>query len=82
MTSGDEAADGGMTADRLADCRERIDGIAERPFDEQAATLEFVHESLTAELDELLQRDRDDDAPSSSSGARSVQADRAEDAPR
>lgn len=72
MTSGDEAAGRGMTVDRLAECRERIDGIADRPFDEQAATLEFVHESLTAELDELLHRDRDEDPPSSSAdGARS-----------
>lgn len=68
MTSGgedDRALSHGMTVDRLAACRERIDGIADRPFDEQAATLEFVHESLTAELDELLHRDRDEDPPPS-----------------
>lgn len=42
-----------MTTDRLAECRARLDGISEQPFDEQAAILEFVHEALTAELDEL-----------------------------
>lgn len=53
-----------MTVDRLAACRARLDGITEQSFEEQAETLEFVHESLTAELDELLRRDRprDDDA--------------------
>jgi hypothetical protein len=47
-----------MSADRLAACRARLDGIVEQSFEEQAETLEFVHESLTAELDELLHRDR------------------------
>ncbi len=47
-----------MTADRLAECRARLDGIAEQPAEEQAEILEFVHESLTAELDDLLRRDR------------------------
>jgi len=53
-----------MSVDRLAACRARLDGIAEQSFEEQAETLEFVHASLTAELDELLHRDRapDDDA--------------------
>jgi hypothetical protein len=50
-----------MTVDRLAACRARLDGIAEQSFEEQAETLEFVHESLTAELDEL-RRDRARDA--------------------
>jgi hypothetical protein len=50
-----------MSVDRLAECRARLDGIAEQSFEEQAETLEFVHESLTAELDELLRRDRADD---------------------
>lgn len=49
-----------MSVDRLAACRERLDGIAQQSFEEQAETLEFVHESLTAELDDLLRRDRGD----------------------
>lgn len=47
-----------MTVDRLAECRARLDGITEQSFEEQAETLEFVHAALTAELDELLHRDR------------------------
>jgi len=47
-----------MSVNRLAECRARLDGIAAQSFEEQAETLEFVHESLTAELDELLRRDR------------------------
>ena len=46
-----------MSVDRLAACRARLDGIAEQSFEDRAETLEFVHESLTAELDELLRRD-------------------------
>lgn len=52
-----------MTAERLAECRARLDGIADLPYEEQAETLEFVHESLTAELDDL-RHDREHDRPS------------------
>jgi hypothetical protein len=52
-----------MTTDRLAECRARLDGIAERTFEEQAEALEYVHAALTAELDDLLRRDHvQDDA--------------------
>lgn len=47
-----------MSADRIAECRSKLDGIAEQPVDERAEILEYVHEALTAELEELLQRDR------------------------
>ncbi|HEX6257237.1 MAG TPA: hypothetical protein VFZ70_15620 [Euzebyales bacterium] len=50
-----------MTVDRLAECRARLDGIADQSTEEQAATLEFVHEALTAELDALLRGDRAED---------------------
>lgn len=54
--SPDAAAPG---ADRIAACRARLDGIGDRPYAEQADALEFVHEALTAELDDLRRRDRD-----------------------
>ncbi len=47
-----------MTADRLAECRARLHGVAGMPADEHAEVLEFVHDSLKAELDDLLRRDR------------------------
>jgi hypothetical protein len=50
-----------VTVDRLVECRARLDGIAEQTTEEQAATLEFVHRALTAELDELLRDDRAED---------------------
>ncbi len=50
-------------SERIAACRERLDGMAERPYAEQADALEFVHESLTAELDDLRRRDREQGRP-------------------
>lgn len=56
----DTADVGSATASgRLAACRARLDGIAGRSYMEQADALEFVHESLTAELDDLRRRDRE-----------------------
>ncbi len=50
-----------MTADRLAQCRVRLDAIAGQSAHEHAEVLEFVHDALKAELDELLRRDRRSD---------------------
>lgn len=47
-----------MTADRIADCRASLDGIADQPAEEQAEILERVHDALTSELDDLLRRDQ------------------------
>lgn len=47
-----------MSADRIADCRELLDGIADESVEDQAEILERVHVALTGELDELLRRDR------------------------
>lgn len=44
-------------ADRLAACRARLDGLADQPLEERAAALEFLLESLRAELDDLLARE-------------------------
>lgn len=48
-----------MTADtdRLAACRARLDRLGGQPLEERAAALEFLHESLRAELDDLLARE-------------------------
>ena len=47
-----------MNADRLAACRARLDGNADQSYEEQVETLEFVHDALTDELEELRHRDR------------------------
>ena len=47
-----------MTIDRLDDCDRRLDDVAAQPLEAQADTLELVHRSLVAELDELLDTDR------------------------
>lgn len=44
-------------ADRLAECRSRLDSLGEQPLDERAAALEFLHGSLRDELDDLLARE-------------------------
>jgi hypothetical protein len=49
-----------VTDDRLEQCRSRLEGVSEHPLDAQADTLEFVHRSLVAELDDLLDGERDD----------------------
>lgn len=59
MTSGTAADDAATVSGRIAACRARLDGIAERSYADQADDLEFVHESLTAELDDLRRRDRE-----------------------
>lgn len=50
--------------DRLAVCRSRLDGLAEQPLEDQAATLESLHASLRDELDDLLAREQISDDPS------------------
>lgn len=50
-----------MTADRLAACRARLDNLAEQSLDERAETLEFLHQSLSAELDDLLAHEQSGD---------------------
>lgn len=52
-----------MSADRLAECRALLEGIADQPAEDQAEILEFVHDALTAELDALLRRDGPEDGP-------------------
>lgn len=59
-----------MSDDRLDQCRERLevmqrsgessmtDGGGELPLEARADALEFVHRSLVAELDDLLDGDR------------------------
>jgi hypothetical protein len=46
-----------VTADRLDDCRDRLEGVGEQALEAQADTLELVHRSLVAELDDLLDTD-------------------------
>ena len=55
-----------MTAhtDRLAACRARLDGLGDQPLEERAAALEFLHDSLRAELDDLLTREETADGRS------------------
>lgn len=60
----DTTGDGTATvSERIAACRARLDGIAGRSYAEQADALEFVHQSLTAELDDLRRRDREQGRP-------------------
>ncbi|HSK96076.1 MAG TPA: hypothetical protein VK891_05610 [Euzebyales bacterium] len=47
-----------MTADRLDDCRDQLEGVDEQPLEVRADTLELVHRALVAELDDLLDTDR------------------------
>jgi hypothetical protein len=47
-----------VTADRLDECRNRLEEVDEQPLEARADTLELVHRSLVAELDDLLDGDR------------------------
>jgi hypothetical protein len=47
-----------VIADRVDDCRDRLEGVGEQSLERQADTLELVHRSLVAELDDLLDGDR------------------------
>lgn len=47
-----------MTDDRLEESRWRLEQVAEQTLEAQADTLEHVHGSLVAELDDLLDGDR------------------------
>jgi hypothetical protein len=49
-----------MTDERLDACRRRLEHIAEHELPQRADALEFVHRSLVAELDDLLDEDRRD----------------------
>jgi hypothetical protein len=47
-----------VSDERLDECRARLEQAAEHGLPEQADALEFVHRSLLAELDALLDKDR------------------------
>jgi hypothetical protein len=47
-----------MSDERLDQCRERLERAAGQGLPQQAEALEFVHRSLVAELDDLLDEDR------------------------
>jgi hypothetical protein len=49
-----------VTDDRLEECRWRLEQVSEQTLEAQADTLEHVHGSLVAELDDLLDGDRRD----------------------
>jgi hypothetical protein len=49
-----------VTEERLDACRSRLEHVAEHGLGEQADALEFVHRSLVAELDDLLDEARRD----------------------
>jgi hypothetical protein len=46
-----------VTEERLDACRSQLEHVAEQGLQEQADALEFVHRSLVAELDDLLDED-------------------------
>jgi hypothetical protein len=46
-----------MSSEQLAACRTRLERVADETLEQRADTLEFVHRSLVAELDDLLDGD-------------------------